>query len=84
VLASVAVLYAVLGLYYYMKIASAMFMRPAADTEPVTMSMGLRLALAVTGIATLGIGIFPEMFIRAAGWSLGIAATNSPVIGLLR
>jgi hypothetical protein len=46
--------------------------------------MGLRLALAVTGIATLGIGIFPEMFIHAAGWSLGIAATNSPVIGLLR
>ncbi len=84
VLASVAVLYAVLGLYYYMKIASAMFMRPAPDTEPVTMSMGLRLALALTGIATLGIGIFPEMFIRAAGWSLGIAAASSPVIGLLR
>jgi len=33
----------------------------------------MSVALAVTGIATVGIGIFPDLFIRAAGWSLSIA-----------
>src|SRR5208282_6594315 len=35
VLASVAVLYAVISLYYYMRIANAMLMRPAVEAEPV-------------------------------------------------
>jgi NADH-quinone oxidoreductase subunit N len=69
-LAVIAVLYAVVGLYYYMKIANAMFMRPAVDAEPVHVGPGMRLALAITGLATIGIGIFPNMFIQAVNWSL--------------
>ncbi len=84
VLAAVAVLYAVVALYYYMRIANAMFMRPAVDTEPVTLSPGMRFALAVTGIATLGIGIFPEVFIRAADWSSRIAGSGGSMMGFLR
>jgi NADH-quinone oxidoreductase subunit N len=71
VLASLAVFYVAVSLYYYLKIINAMFMRPALDVEPVVPAWGLRVALAVTGIATVGIGLFPEMFIRAATWSLG-------------
>ena len=33
-------------------------------------SMGLRFALVVTGIGTIGLGIFAEPFIRLAGMSL--------------
>ncbi len=84
VLASLAVLYAVLGLYYYMRIANAMFMRPATDPEPVVISPGMQVALAVTAIGTVGIGIFPEFFIRAAGWSLGIQQVGTSVLGFLR
>lgn len=69
-LASAAVLYAVLGLYYYLKIANAMLMRPAGDSEPIAMSAGLRLALAITAVGTIGIGLFPNVFIRAVNWSL--------------
>jgi NADH-quinone oxidoreductase subunit N len=69
-LATIAVLYAVIGLYYYMKIVNAMFMRPAVDAEPVHVSPGMRLALTITGVATIGIGIFPNMFIEAVNWSL--------------
>jgi len=72
-LAALAVLYAVFGLYYYMRIANAMFMRKAADTRPVTLSPAMSVALGITGIATVGIGIFPDLFIRAASWSLSIA-----------
>ena len=83
-LASVAVLYAVLGLYYYMRIASAMFMRPAVDTEPVEISAGMSVALAITGVATIAIGVFPEAMIRASAWSLGIQQAGASVISLLK
>ncbi len=72
-LAAVAVLFAVIGLYYYMRIANAMFMRQAVDAEPVHISPAMRLALTVTAIGTVGIGLFPNFFINAVNWSLGLA-----------
>jgi NADH-quinone oxidoreductase subunit N len=77
VLAAVAVLYAVLGLYYYLKIANAMLMRPAESAEPVAMSFGLRAALAISALGTIGIGLFPDFFIKAVNWSLNAPAADS-------
>ncbi len=83
ILASLAVLYAVFGLYYYMRIANQMFMREALDKTPLPVSVGMRLALGVTAFATVYIGIFPEQFIRIVNWSLGIAQT-APLASLIR
>src|SRR6202158_5700995 len=82
-LASLAVLYAVFGLYYYMRIANQMFMREALDKALLPISIGMRLALGVAAFATVYIGIFPEQFIRIVNWSLGIAQTSS-VASLVR
>jgi NADH-quinone oxidoreductase subunit N len=76
ILAALAVLYAVFGLYY-MRIANQMFMREALDKTLLPISAGMRLALGVTAFATVYIGIFPEQFIRIVNWSLGIAQTTS-------
>jgi len=73
VLATLAVLYAVFGLYYYMKIASAMFMREAEDKAHLPVSAGVWAALAITAAATVVIGILPEWFIRLATWSMGLS-----------
>lgn len=70
VLASLAVLYSVLGLYYYMKIASQMFMREALDKTRLPVSLGMKVALGVTALATVVIGVFPEPFIRTVTASL--------------
>jgi len=83
VLASLAVLYAVFGLYYYMRIANAMLMRPAVDKEPLPISLGMWAALSVTALATVFIGIYPEPFIHAVNWSLGLTQT-SPMASLVR
>jgi NADH-quinone oxidoreductase subunit N len=83
VLASLAVFYAVFGLYYYMRIANAMFMREAADKTRLPISAGMRVALGVTSFATVYIGILPEQFIRAVNWSLGVVQ-SSTVAGLMR
>jgi len=71
-LAALAVLYAVIALYYYMQIGSAMLIRPVTDTEPVSVGPAMRLALAVTAAGTILIGIFPNYFINMVNWSLGI------------
>jgi NADH-quinone oxidoreductase subunit N len=81
-LAALGVLYSVFGLYYYLKIANAMFMRQAeAGEEKLPVSFGMRAALGVTALATLWIGIMPEHFIRLVNWSLGIA--QNPVVSKL-
>jgi NADH-quinone oxidoreductase subunit N len=72
-LAAAAVLYALFGLYYYLKIANAMFMREALEPGRLPVSLGMRAALGVTALATIVIGVYPEPFIRTVNWSLGIA-----------
>jgi NADH-quinone oxidoreductase subunit N len=84
VLASLAVLYAVLGLYYYMRIANAMLMRPAVDAEPVRVGPAMSVALVITAIGTVGIGVFPDLFIRAVEWSTPAFSAASAITQLLR
>ena len=84
VLASVGVLYAVVALYYYMRIANAMFMKQAADAEPVHLSPGMSTALAVTALGTVGIGVFPNAFIQFVGWALSAAGNVSSVAQAVR
>jgi NADH-quinone oxidoreductase subunit N len=82
-LAAIAVLYAVFGLYYYMRIASAMFMRPALDTERVRAGGAMWGALWVSLAATLVIGVYPEPFIRLINWSLNVSS-NPAVANLMK
>jgi len=84
VLAALGVLYSVFGLYYYLKIANAMFMRqPEKGEEKLPVSFAMRAALTLTGFATLYIGILPNRFIELANWALGLAQ-NSNVAQLMR
>jgi len=73
-LASLGVLYSVFGLYYYLKIANAMFMGKAEKgEETLPISLTMRAAIAVSAIATLYIGLLPNSFIELVNWALGIA-----------
>src|SRR5581483_12202833 len=80
VLASLAVLYALFGLYYYMRIANAMFMREAVDKSRLPLSVGMRVALGVAAVATVVIGIVPEYFIKAVTWSLPLAERTTAAL----
>jgi NADH-quinone oxidoreductase subunit N len=82
-LAALGVLYSVFGLYYYLKIANAMFMRqPEAGEERLPVSYAMRVALVVSAFGTLFIGVLPERFIYLVNWTLGIAQ-NSAVAKLI-
>jgi NADH-quinone oxidoreductase subunit N len=72
VLAIISSLYVAVAIYYYFRIVRSMFARnvTSESATPLASSIGLRIALAVTGALTLIIGIFPEPFLRFAGESL--------------
>jgi NADH-quinone oxidoreductase subunit N len=69
-LAVIGTLYVAVAIYYYFRIVRSMFVRDLTEPAPLSTSLGLRVALAVSGILTLGIGIYPEPFLRLAGTSL--------------
>jgi NADH-quinone oxidoreductase subunit N len=69
-LAVVGTLYAAVALYYYFKIVRSMFQRELVEKAPLVSSLGLRVALGVTGFLTLAIGIFPEPFLKLAQTTL--------------
>jgi NADH-quinone oxidoreductase subunit N len=69
-LAVVATLYVAVAIYYYFKIVRSMFIGEVTEKAPLAASFGLRLALVVSGVLTLAIGIYPEPFLRLAQTSL--------------
>ena len=70
-LAVAATLYVAIAIYYYLRIVRSMFIADAADDPvPLASSFGMRLALGITAALTLGIGIYPEPFLRIAQTSL--------------
>jgi NADH-quinone oxidoreductase subunit N len=70
-LAVIATLYVAVAIYYYFKIVRSMFiLEEPAEKAPLASSFGLRVALGVTGVLTLLIGIYPEPFLHLAQNSL--------------
>ncbi len=69
-LATVAVLFAVIALYYYLRMANAMFMNKENTAEPVHLSPLMNLGLVISAVATVVIGLFPNPFIQAVNWSV--------------
>lgn len=58
-LAVVAVLFSVIGAFYYLRIVKVMFMDPADDDGAhIRTSSSLRVLLTVNGLAVLGLGAF--------------------------
>jgi NADH-quinone oxidoreductase subunit N len=82
-LAALGVLYSVFGLYYYLRIANAMFMREPLEKESLPLSPAMGVALAITALATLVIGIFPNPMINVVNGVLGLTQVT-PIANLLR
>jgi len=66
-LAVVAIANSVVALYYYVNVIRVMYLLPASSREPVTGAAALQVALGITALGTLVIGIFPQPFINLVG-----------------
>ncbi len=67
ILAVIATLYVALAVYYYFRIVKAMYMGKQERPAFIASSLGQRIALGVTGAATLLIGIYPAPVLLCAG-----------------
>ncbi|MGB9604602.1 MAG: NADH-quinone oxidoreductase subunit N [Bryobacteraceae bacterium] len=72
VLAVIAAAYVAVAIYYYFRVVRSMFISEAGDREPLASSFGLRVALGVTGVLTLAIGVYPEPWLAFAQNSLSL------------
>lgn len=62
-LAVVAVISAVIGAFYYLRVVRMVYFDRRDDGEPLEASAGLRIILAGNGLAVLALGIFPGSLI---------------------
>lgn len=58
-LAVVAVLFSLIGAFYYLRVVKTMWFDEAADTTPIATPADMRIALSINGIAVLALGIVP-------------------------
>ena len=68
-LAGIAVLFSVIGAYYYIRIIKVMYFDDAEDSQPVTSQFDLGFGLTINSLAVLILGFFP-------GWLLAICNTS--------
>lgn len=70
-LAAAAAVYVAVAIYYYFRIVKSMFVEKEETEMPaLSLSVGTRVALLATGVMTLGIGVYPEPFVKFAQQTL--------------
>jgi NADH-quinone oxidoreductase subunit N len=73
-LAALALLFAIIGAYYYLRIVLVMYFeepRDASVENHIAIAPGIMTAITVNGVAALALGLFPSMLIDMCRISLG-------------
>ena len=58
-LAAVAVFFAIIGAFYYLRVIKVMYMDAPEDDRPIEGPLDLRAVLSANGLAQLGLGLMP-------------------------
>jgi NADH-quinone oxidoreductase subunit N len=63
-LAVVALILAVVGAYYYLRVIKVMYFDKATNNQPIKISTDSTVAFSINGLLLLGLGLFPSMLIH--------------------
>jgi NADH-quinone oxidoreductase subunit N len=58
-LAMVAVLFSIIGAFYYLRIVKLMYFDEPAGETALSVSADLQVAMSLNGLLVLGLGLFP-------------------------
>lgn len=72
-LAVVAVLFSLIGAYYYLRLVKLMYFEPPADMVPIAPRGDVRLLLSANGLAMLLFGILPEPLMALCLYSIQVS-----------
>ncbi|SEH08024.1 NADH-quinone oxidoreductase subunit NuoN [Candidatus Venteria ishoeyi] len=63
-LAVLAVIFSVIGAFYYLRIVRLMYFEEPSDTAPLQVNTDMHLAVSVNGLAILALGILPQPLLQ--------------------
>jgi NADH-quinone oxidoreductase subunit N len=69
-LAVFAVLFSVVGAYYYLRVIKLMYFDQPADETPIEASLDMRVLLSVNGLAVAVLGIMPQALMSLCAFAL--------------
>jgi len=58
-LAVVAVIFSIIGAFYYLRIIKTMYFEKAVDTTPIKSNFDMRVMISINGLAILALGFYP-------------------------
>ena len=70
-LAGFAVLFSLIGAYYYLRVIKAMYFDAPTSTEKIVAHTDMRIALSINGVAVVALGIFPGALMSACETAVG-------------
>jgi NADH-quinone oxidoreductase subunit N len=70
-LAVAAVVFSLVGAFYYLRVVKLMYFDAPADTEPVAAAADTRLLMSANGLAVLALGILPQPLMAVCVYAVG-------------
>lgn len=72
-LAVVAVLFSLIGAFYYLRLIRLMYFEAPADAAPIEPRADVRILMSLNGLAMLVFGIFPESLMWLCNYSIQVS-----------
>jgi NADH-quinone oxidoreductase subunit N len=69
-LAVVAVIFAIIGAFYYLRVIKLMYFDKAEDTTPLESSMDMKIVMSANGLVVLALGIYPTALMTLCAGAL--------------
>lgn len=69
-LAIVAVLFSLIGAFYYLRVVKIMYFDEPSDPTPITAPMDMRILMSANGLAVALLGIFPDTLMLMCGFAI--------------
>ena len=69
-LALVAVLFSLIGAFYYLRVVKLMYFDAPIDESPLTAATDMRILISVNGLAVAALGIFPQVIMSLCAYAL--------------
>ncbi|MDJ0863806.1 MAG: NADH-quinone oxidoreductase subunit NuoN [Gammaproteobacteria bacterium] len=70
-LAAVAVVFSIIGAFYYLRVVRLMYFDKPEDATPITPGRDMRVMMSANGLAILGLGIYPGGLMAVCVSALG-------------
>ena len=69
-LAILAVLFSLIGAFYYLRVVKVMYFDQPADESPIAAPLDMRILISANGLAVAVLGIFPQVIMSLCAYAL--------------